>query len=133
MTSFRLEQVIVQQASVFRCSTTVDFFEKEYRIYPPTVNDDRMYEHVRKVATELVGQSGFTVVEPVMGAEDFSFYSEAVPAAFFYIGIMNETLGSIHVGHSPHFMIDEDVLPIGAAAHAAIAERYLNEHGQHQA
>jgi IAA-amino acid hydrolase len=26
-------------------------------------------------------------------------------------------------------MIDEDVLPIGAATHAAIAERYLIEHG----
>ncbi|KAD3069314.1 hypothetical protein E3N88_37194 [Mikania micrantha] len=110
-------------------SSTVDFFEKESTIYPPTVNNDKMYEHVRKVATELVGPTGFTVVPPMMGAEDFSFYSEAVPAAFFYIGIMNETLGSTHTGHSPYFMIDEDVLPIGAATHAAIAERYLNEHG----
>lgn len=123
----RIEEVIVQQSSVFRCSATVDFFEKESTIYPPTVNDEKMYEHVKKVATELVGPTGFTVVPPMMGAEDFSFYSEAVPAAFFYIGIMNETLGSTHTGHSPHFMIDEDVLPIGAATHAAIAERYLNE------
>lgn len=105
----------------------MDFFEKQSTIYPPTVNDEKMYEHVRKVATELVGPEGFTVVPPMMGAEDFSFYSEAVPAAFFYIGIMNETLGSTHPGHSPYFMIDEDVLPIGAATHAAIAERYLNE------
>nr|GEX48137.1 IAA-amino acid hydrolase ILR1-like 6 [Tanacetum cinerariifolium] len=124
----RIEEVIVQQASVFSCSATVDFFEKQSTIYPPTVNDEKMYEHVRKVATELVGPEGFTVVPPMMGAEDFSFYSEAVPAAFFYIGIMNETLGSTHTGHSPYFMIDEDVLPIGAATHAAIAERYLNEH-----
>lgn len=126
----RIEEVIVDQARVFSCSATVDFFEKESTIYPPTVNDEKMYEHVRKVATELVGPTGFTVVPPMMGAEDFSFYSEAVPAAFFYIGIMNETLGSIHTGHSPYFMIDEDVLPIGAATHAAIAERYLNEHTQ---
>ena len=123
-----MKQVIVQQANVFRCSATVDFFEKESTIYPPTVNDDRMYEHVRKVATDLFGPTQFRVVPPMMGAEDFSFYSEAVPAAFFYVGIMNQTLGSTHSGHSPYFMIDEDVLPIGAATHAAIAERYLNEH-----
>lgn len=121
--------MIVQQARVFRCSATVDFFEKEYSIYPPTVNNVEMYEHVQKVATDLLGQHNFRVVPPKMGAEDFCFYSKVVPASFFYIGIRNESLGSIHTGHSPHFMIDEDVLPIGAAAHAAIAERYLVEHG----
>ncbi|GFY96683.1 IAA-amino acid hydrolase ILR1-like 6 [Actinidia rufa] len=93
----RIEEVIVEQARVFRCSATW-------------------------------ATANFRVVPPMMGAEDFSFYSEVVPAAFFYIGIRNETLGSIHSGHSPHFTIDEDALPIGAAAHAAIAERYLNEH-----
>ncbi|XXG60838.1 hypothetical protein AAC387_Pa04g2651 [Persea americana] len=122
----RIEEVIVEQASVYRCTATVDFFENEHRFYPPTVNDERMLEHVQKVATELVGPENFRVVPPMMGAEDFSFYSEVVPAAFFYIGVRNETLGSIHTGHSPYFMIDEDVLPTGAAVHAAIAERYLN-------
>ncbi|XP_054796598.1 IAA-amino acid hydrolase ILR1-like 6 [Prosopis cineraria] len=125
----RIEQVILEQASVYRCSAEVDFFEKEYTIYPPTVNDDRMYEHVKKVSMDLLGPSNFRQVPPMMGAEDFSFYSEVVPAAFFYIGIRNETLGSTHTGHSPYFMIDEDVLPIGAATHAAIAERYLLEQG----
>ncbi|KAF5735504.1 hypothetical protein HS088_TW15G01011 [Tripterygium wilfordii] len=125
----RIEEVIVSQASVFRCSATVDFFETKSGIYPPTVNDEQMYEHVRKVAIDLQGSSGFRVVPQVMGAEDFSFYSQVIPATFFFIGIKNETLGSIHTGHSPYFMIDEDALPIGAATHAAIAERYLIEHG----
>ncbi|XVE60315.1 hypothetical protein DITRI_Ditri05aG0118800 [Diplodiscus trichospermus] len=125
----RIEEVILEQASVFRCSATVDFFEKENTIYPPTVNDDNMYEHVKKVATDLLGPQNFRVVPPMMGAEDFSFYSEVVPAAFYYIGVRNETLGSIHTGHSPYFMIDEDVLPFGAAVHATVAERYLIEHG----
>ncbi|KAK9167500.1 hypothetical protein Scep_002691 [Stephania cephalantha] len=126
----RIEEVIVEQASVYRCTATVDFFEKKQPIYPPTVNDEKMYEHVKKVAVDLLGPNNFNVVPPMMGAEDFSFYSEVVPAsAFFYIGIRNETLGSIHSGHSPYFMIDENALPVGAAVHAAIAERYLNEHG----
>jgi jasmonoyl-L-amino acid hydrolase len=53
-----------------------------------------------------------------------------VPAGFYYIGVRNETLGSVHTGHSPYFMVDEDVLdlPTGAAFHAAVAERFLAEH-----
>jgi IAA-amino acid hydrolase len=39
----------------------------------------------------------------------------------------NETCGSIHAPHTSLFTIDENVLPLGAAMHAAIAERYLNE------
>ncbi|KAI3460572.1 hypothetical protein Pfo_017235 [Paulownia fortunei] len=123
----RIEEVIVAQARVYRCSATVDFFKNTDTIYPPMVNDDRMYEHVKKTAVDLVGPTNFRVVQPVMGAEDFSFYSEVIPASFFYIGIKNESLGSVHSVHSPHFMIDEDALPVGAATHAAIAERYLHE------
>lgn len=124
----RIEEIIVEQADVFRCTAKVDFFEKESRIYPPTVNNVDMYEHVRNVAVELLGAQNFRVVPQMMGAEDFSFYTGVVPAAFYYVGIMNETLGSVHTGHSPHFKIDEDALPTGAAVHAAIAERYINEH-----
>ncbi|XP_042049479.1 IAA-amino acid hydrolase ILR1-like 6 [Salvia splendens] len=123
----RIEEVIVAQAKVYKCSATVDFFKDSDSIYPPMVNNDLMYEHVKRVSTDLGGPANFQVVEPVMGSEDFSFYSEVVPAAFFYIGIRNETLGSVHSAHSPHFMIDEDALAVGAATHAAIAERYLSE------
>ncbi|KAL2892941.1 IAA-amino acid hydrolase ILR1-like 6 [Bienertia sinuspersici] len=125
----RIQEVIKEQVKVFRCHATVDFFEKELTLYPPTINNDRMHEHVKKVAVDLLGPEKFRIVPPVMGAEDFSFYSKEIPAAFYYIGIRNEELGSIHCAHSPHFMVDEDVLPIGAAMHAAIAEDYLNEHG----
>ncbi|KAK6132356.1 hypothetical protein DH2020_033916 [Rehmannia glutinosa] len=123
----RIEEVIIAQAKVYKCSATVDFFKNSDTIYPPMINDDRMYRHVRNSAVDLVGPTNFRVVQPLMGAEDFSFYSEVIPAAFFYIGIKNETLGSVHSPHSPRFMIDENALPVGAAAHAAIAERYLNE------
>lgn len=87
-----------------------------------------MNEHVRNVAAGMLGSKNFRVVPQMMGAEDFSFYSQVIPAAFFFIGVMNEQVGSTHSGHSPYFMIDEEALPIGAAMHAEIAERYLSEH-----
>ncbi|PKA49992.1 IAA-amino acid hydrolase ILR1-like 6 [Apostasia shenzhenica] len=125
----RIKEVIITQASVYRCTASVHFFENE-GFYPPMVNNEIMYEHVKKVAISLLGPKNYRVVSPLMGAEDFSFYSEIIPAAFYYIGVRNESLGSIHSAHSPYFMIDEDSLPVGAAVHAAIAERYLSEFGE---
>nr|CAB3468851.1 unnamed protein product [Digitaria exilis] len=125
----RIEEVIASQPRVHGCVAAVDFFEDE-SFYPPTVNDARMYGHVRRVAWELLGVGAYRDVPAMMGAEDFSFYSQVVPAGFYYIGVRNETLGSVHTGHSPYFMIDEDVLPTGAAVHAAIAERFLANHAE---
>lgn len=42
-----------------------------------------------------------------------------------FIGIKNETLGSVHNLHSPNFKLDEGVLPLGAAVHASLAMSYL--------
>ncbi|KAI3983991.1 hypothetical protein MKX01_035118 [Papaver californicum] len=112
----RTEEVIVKQARVYRCLAEVDFYEGE-SFYPQ-----------QKVAVGTLGSENFRIIPPMMGAEDFSFYSRVIPAASFFIGMMNEQLGSIHSGHSPYFMIDEEALHVGAAMHAEIAERYLSEH-----
>jgi IAA-amino acid hydrolase len=63
-----------------------------------------------------------------MGGEDFSFFSQRMPAAIFVIGTMNETLKSYKPLHSPYFFIDEEALPIGTALNAAVAISYLDTH-----
>eukprot|EP01018_Ginkgo_biloba_P031709 Gb_09715 [translate_table: standard] len=123
----RIEEIIVGQAVVYRCIAAVEFLEEEHPFYLPTVNDKNLYDYFQRIAADLVGIHNLEVMPPVMGAEDFSFYTEIVPGAFFFIGMRNETIGSTHLGHSPFFTIDENVLPLGAAMYAAIAERYLNE------
>jgi IAA-amino acid hydrolase len=120
-------QIIVGQSLVQRCAATVEFLEKEYPFIPPTVNDQIMHDHVCKVAADLVGAHNLKIATPLMAGEDFAFYTEVIPAAFFLFGMKNETCGSIHAPHTSLFTIDENVLPLGAAMHAAIAERYLNE------
>jgi IAA-amino acid hydrolase len=48
--------------------------------------------------------------------------------AFFTIGVGNaSTMATIHSTHSPHFVVDEDVLPVGAAFHAAVAIEYVRK------
>ncbi|XP_010943795.2 IAA-amino acid hydrolase ILR1-like 3 [Elaeis guineensis] len=124
----RIKEVIEMQAAVHRCTATVDFMEEKYIPYPATVNDDGMYTHAKRVAEDLVGEANFHKCSLNMGAEDFSFYSERMPSAFFMLGVRNETLGPAYPLHSPHFFLDEQALPIGAALHAAVAMAYLDHH-----
>lgn len=87
-----------------------------------------MYAHAKRVGEDLVGEANVHHCPPTMGAEDFSFYSQKMPGAFFWLGIKNETLGSTYSLHSPYFFMDEQALPIGAALHAAVAMAYLDNH-----
>ncbi|KAK9156806.1 hypothetical protein Scep_003380 [Stephania cephalantha] len=126
----RIKEVVTAQSAVHRCtSVVVDFMEEELRPYPATVNDEAMYEHAKKVGEEVVGESNVYLDPMVMASEDFSFYSQKMAAAFFSIGIRNERrLKSNTPLHSPYFVVDEEVLPIGAAFHAAVAMAYLDSH-----
>lgn len=96
--------------------------------YPPTVNDESLYNHAREVGERLLGEPNVHLGPIMMAAEDFSFYSQKMAAAFFFIGIKNDTVKSNKGLHSPHFFVDEEVLPIGAAFHAAVAMTYLDNH-----
>lgn len=121
-------QVIEGQAAVSRCTATVDFMEEKMRPYPATVNDEAMYAHAKAVAESMLGEANVKVRPQVMAAEDFGFYAQKIPAAFFSVGVRDEGTGKVHHVHSPHLQIDEGALPIGAAFHAAVAMEYLNIH-----
>lgn len=76
----------------------------------------------------MLGVGNVRDTKPVMGSEDFSFFSEVVPAAYYYfIGMMNESKVPVYPAHSPYFTINEEVLPYGAALHASLAMNYLSE------
>lgn len=85
-----------------------------------------MYELARRVGQELVGTDKVHVSEPIMAAEDFGFYSQRIPSSLFWVGTGNRTVGAVHPLHSPYFLFDDCVLPIGAALHAAVAMAYLD-------
>nr|Q8H3C8.1 RecName: Full=IAA-amino acid hydrolase ILR1-like 8; Flags: Precursor [Oryza sativa Japonica Group]BAC20815.1 putative IAA amidohydrolase [Oryza sativa Japonica Group] len=128
----RIREIIEAQAGVNRCAAAVDFLEEELRPYPATVNDDGMYGHAKAVAEAMLGEANVRVAARSMGGEDFAFYARRSPGAFFFIGVGNETTmgpaAAVRPVHSPHFVLDERALPVGAALHAAVAIEYLNKH-----
>ncbi|KAK3443108.1 IAA-amino acid hydrolase ILR1-like 1 [Eucalyptus grandis] len=123
----RIEEVIKAQAVVHRCSAEVDLEGNGHPSIPPTVNDERIYKHVHRVSTEIVGEENTVLSPSFTGSEDFAFYLDKVPGSFLLLGIRNEKVGSVYPPHSPYYSIDEDVLSIGAAIHAAFALSYISD------
>lgn len=122
----RVKEVIEGQAAVHRCNAYFD--RTEDYLLPAVVNDEVMHQHVLRVGKLVLGPENILIANKVMASEDFAFYQEMIPGVMLSIGIRNELVGSVHSPHSPHFFLDEDVLPIGAALHTALAEIYLDEH-----
>ncbi|KAM1016948.1 hypothetical protein ACFX13_047309 [Malus domestica] len=126
----RIKQVITGQASVHRCLATVNFFEDEKPLSPPTVNHKDLREHFRNVAGDMLGFEKVKDHQRWMGSEDFAYYQEAIPGYFSFLGMADDALGPLPMPHSPYFRINEDALPYGAALHASFAARYLLEFQQ---
>ncbi|KAJ1288648.1 hypothetical protein BS78_02G103900 [Paspalum vaginatum] len=127
----RIKEIVEGQSAVHHCTASVDFMEDKMMQYPAVINDEGMYAHAKAVAEGLLGQKNVKLGPQVMGAEDFGFYAQRMAGAFFTIGVGNKsTMATVHSTHSPYFVIDEEVLPIGAAFHASVAIEYLKKHGQ---
>ncbi|HEY3364110.1 MAG TPA: amidohydrolase [Symbiobacteriaceae bacterium] len=86
---------------------------------PPVVNHPAMAEVVRRAA----GGLSMPVVEavPTMGGEDFAEYLQHVPGCFIWLGT-----GCPEGWHHPRFMVDESVIPKGAALFASAALEALS-------
>ena len=94
------------------------------RGYPFLQNDPSLTRRIRQAAADYVGPDNVVEIDITLGAEDFSFYSQVIPASFYRLGTKNEAKGITSYVHTPTFNIDEDALKIGPGLMAwmAIAE-----------
>lgn len=86
-----------------------------------------MHKHFKDVAGDILGVPNVSNMQQLMGSEDFAFYQEVIPGYIYFLGMKNETKDKVASAHSPFFEVNEDILPFGAALHAALASRYLLE------
>lgn len=118
----------MKQASVQRCIASVSFENDKFIFFPATINSDQLHQHFLKVAGEMIGPQNVQNRQPVMGSEDFAFYSKVVPLAYYYfLGMKGNSSAPAQPAHSPYYTINEQVLPYGAALHASLAFSYLKK------
>lgn len=94
--------------------------------YPYLENDPLTTVAARKAASEYVGQENIVELPLWMGAEDFSYYTQEIPACFYRLGTRNEEKGITSYVHTPTFNIDESALEIGSGLMAWLAITSLN-------
>ena len=100
----------------------VVFSVKFHDRYPVTINNPGCVRRVAEIAAKLFGSEPALVkAELKMGAEDFSFYAQRVPAAFISLGTAGTEPGSDAPHHSPRFNIEESAMMKGTAVLTALA------------
>jgi amidohydrolase len=103
------------------CESSGATYEFEYLWrYPVTSNDVEQTRYARALAERIVDPRRVANVPKLMGAEDFSFFAERVPACFFTIG-SNGGENSAFPHHHARFDIDESALETGVRMMTALA------------
>lgn len=111
----RMKEIVAGTAATFGLQAEMDF---EFG-YPPTVNDAGKADFAANVAREVAGETGVNSdIDPVMGAEDFSYMLEVRPGAYLMLG-QGDTAGV----HHPKYNFNDDIAPIGASFFARLVER----------
>ena len=121
--ALRLEEAI---AGV--CAAHGATYELKYtKLYPPVINDQAIAELVRSVAENVVETPAGIVPEcQTMGGEDMSFFLEAVPGCYFFLGSANPDKGLAYPHHHPRFNFDETVLATGVEIFTRCVEKFLD-------
>lgn len=91
---------------------------------PCTYSDAGFCSRVVPYIREVTGEDGVRQIPPMSGTEDFGYITAEVPGMFGFIGAGRPGNAPLH---SPQMVLDEDVLPIGAAIHANVAASWLEE------
>lgn len=94
--------------------------------YPFLKNNPELTQTAIDNAINYMGAENVVDLDIWMAAEDFSYYSQELPACFYRLGTRNEAKNITSHVHTPTFDIDEDALPIGMGLMAWLAISELN-------
>ena len=95
------------------------------RGYPYLENNPELTRKIRQAAEAYVGSDNVVDIDITLGAEDFAYYSQVIPASFYRLGTRNEAKGITSYVHTPTFDIDEEALKISTGLMAWMALQEL--------
>jgi amidohydrolase len=93
---------------------------------PPLENDIEVADFLYAVSKDILGEDNVSYMPPVMGSEDFSYFTEERPSAIMRLGCANREEDLTRTLHSPYFDIDEEVLEISVSIFTEAVVRYLS-------
>jgi len=108
--------------SAYGASYDLDYKHGTMVVY----NDPKLVEASLPSIRHAVGETNVFEFPMRMGAEDFSFYEQAIPGFFLRLGSGNKAKGITADSHSPEFDIDEECLVVGVKVMANLALDFLD-------
>jgi hippurate hydrolase len=94
--------------------------------YPALYNHPGEAEFVREAACDYVGPERTADLDRWYAGEDFAYYLQERPGAFYRLGTRGDDPATAHGLHTARFDIDEEALRAGAGFMAFLALRYGN-------
>ncbi|OLO37023.1 N-acyl-L-amino acid amidohydrolase [Alkalihalophilus pseudofirmus] len=89
--------------------------------YNPVKNDPKITECLSAMIKEHFKDKRLEEIDPMLGGEDFSAFSDEKPGCYVMVGAGNEQKGIVYPHHHPKFDIDEDALKDGVKFHVLTA------------
>ncbi len=105
----RMRQIIDGVATAYdsEINLSIDLF------YPSLINSAEVHNRLESVAQQVF-PDGVTEVGPMLGGEDFAFYSRKTPSMFYFLGAKDEAEECYFV-HHPKVVINEGCIPYGVS------------------
>ncbi|WP_299188713.1 M20 aminoacylase family protein [uncultured Psychrobacter sp.] len=99
--------------------------EMDYHIrYPVTTNNSQAYLEIKEAATKVLGADKVnTAVEPSMASEDFSFMSQVVKGAYFWLGVDGSSPSKPL--HNASYDFNDDAIETGIKVWTSLVESQL--------
>lgn len=120
-----VQQIAVQTAQAFGAVAEVDLVPG----YPVTVNEKRAADFVLRVGRDILGDARVTTDLPIsMGGEDFAFYQQIVPGAFWRLGTGRDDGSPVVPLHNNAFDFPDEALPTGVRMHYALAKGFYEQY-----
>lgn len=119
----RIEQIIAGVCACHGASYEFDY----QKLYPPVINDPEIAQLVQSMAATVVETPAGIVPDcQTMAAEDMSYFLQAVPGCYFFLGSANPEKDLAYPHHHPRFDFDESALGMGVEIFARCIEKFCD-------
>ena len=125
----RIKTIVINTAEAMGATATVEAPYSSH--YPVTFNNEALTAKMLPSLQKAAGAANVSTIPAKMGAEDFSFFGEKVPALFFNLGGMpkGKDPKKTPSHHTPDFYVDESGMQTGIKAFLYLVTDYMQTAG----
>jgi len=108
----RITELVHHTAQAFGGNATVEIKKG----YPPLINNDTLTQRSIKTLESLFGKGNIEDSAMRMGADDFAFFAQEIPATYLRLGVRSQNTQTNALLHQDSFNPDESAFEIGMMA-----------------